>query len=83
MAPRQRGRHFDRTEADDYGVDGPVEAPRVRIKETVVLQKFEGDWTDEQHKRGESAAALIERVVVEDGQVVEHWKKNGKKEGTT
>lgn len=54
-----------------------AEGARVRIKETAVLKKFDGDWTDEQIEAGEADAHITERIVVEDGTVVEHWVKEG------
>lgn len=51
------------------------EGARLRVKETCVLRKFDGDWTDDQIEAGEANDHITERIVVEDGVIVEHWKK--------
>jgi hypothetical protein len=54
-----------------------TEGARLQVKETCVLKKFDGDWTDEQIEAGEADADITERIVVEDGVIVEHWVKEG------
>jgi len=46
-------------------------------KERACLRKFDGEWTAEQMSNGEAeaAGALAEVLVLEDGEVVDHWVK--------
>lgn len=53
------------------------EGARLRVKETCVLKKFDGDWTDEQIENGEADEYITERITVEDGVIVDHWVKEG------
>ena len=51
------------------------DAPRFKIVERMELKKYLGDWTDEQKASGEADDALLEVMVFEDGELIEHWRK--------
>lgn len=47
-----------------------------KITERVELKKYQGDWTDEQKASGEADDALLEVLVYENGELIEHWRKS-------
>jgi len=52
------------------------ERPRLRLVERVVVKKYQGDWTDEQKDSGEADHALLEVVTLENGEVIDHWRRS-------
>jgi hypothetical protein len=52
------------------------DAPEFKLIERVEIKKYLGDWTDEQKASGEADEALFEVLVVENGEVIKHWRKS-------
>lgn len=53
-----------------------IDLAKFKIKEKVVLKKFDGDWTEEQIAAGEADDALAETITLEDGVVIDHWRRD-------
>jgi hypothetical protein len=49
---------------------GDVDVPKIKISETVTLQKFEGDPTQEEKDSG--VAKPVETIVIKDGERIFH-----------
>lgn len=51
------------------------ETPMLKVRERVVVKKFNGDWTAEQMASGEADEALAETITIEDDVVIDRWVK--------
>jgi hypothetical protein len=53
-----------------------LDLSKLKIKETITVRKFDGDWTEDQIANGEAEDALTEVLTLEDGVVINQWRKS-------
>lgn len=57
------------------GLGNDFDPQKVKLVERVTVRKFDGDWTEEQIASGEADHALAEVLTLEDGVIIDTWRK--------